>query len=57
MLNEQYLKLWYHPSRDFALEPFQKVVGQDVKNAKVLWMGAMGSTNNRMHGVMSAVAA
>lgn len=57
MLNEQYLKLWYHPERDFKLEPFQKVVGQDVKNAKVLWMGAMGSTNNRMHGVMSAVAA
>lgn len=57
LLNEQYLKLWYHPERDFKLEPFQKIVGQDVKNAKVLWMGAMGSTNNRMHGVMSAVAA
>lgn len=57
MLNEQYLKLWYHPSRDFALEPFQKVIGQDAKNAKVLWMGALGSTNNRMHGIMSAVAA
>lgn len=57
MLNEQYLKLWYHPERDFKLEPFQKVIGQDADNARVLWMGSLGSSNNRMHGYFSGITA
>lgn len=57
LLNEKHLWLWYHPSRNFSLEPFQKPINQQVKVARVLWMGAFGSSNNRYHGKLSAVAA
>jgi hypothetical protein len=57
MLNEKYLHLFVHKDCDFAFEPFQKPVNQDVKSAKILWMGAFGSSNNRMHGKLSAITA
>jgi hypothetical protein len=56
-LNEKYLHLFAHKDVDFAFEPFQKPVNQDVKMAKVLWMGALGSSNNRMHGRLSGITA
>ena len=54
-LNENYLHLFAHKDCDMKFEPFQKPVNQDVKTAKVLWMGALGSSNNRLHGVLSAL--
>lgn len=56
-LNEKYLHLFAHKDCDFAFESFQKPVNQDVKMAKILWMGAFGSSNNRMHGKLSAITA
>lgn len=56
-LNENHLKLWYHPSQNFSLEPFQKPVNQEVRVARVLWMGAFGSTNNRLHGAFTGITA
>jgi hypothetical protein len=56
-LNEKYLHLFAHKGCDFEFEPFQKPVNQDVKMAKILWMGAFGSSNNRMHGKLSAITA
>lgn len=57
MLNEQYLHLYVHKDEDMRFEPFQKPVNQNVKVAKIFWFGAYGSSNNRMHGKFSAVAA
>lgn len=57
MLNENYLMLGVHKDEDFRFEPFQKPVNQNVKVAKIYWMGMMGSSNNRMLGKFSAVAA
>jgi len=57
MLNEAYLMLGVHKDEDFRFEPFQKPINQNVKVAKVYWMGTFGSSNNRMHGKLSAVAA
>jgi hypothetical protein len=54
-LNEQYLHLCVHSQRDFKFEPFQRPVNQDVTVAQILWMGAFGSDNNRMHGKLSAI--
>lgn len=54
-LNEQYLKLFYHPDENFRFEPFQKPINQNVKVAKIYWAGAFGSSNNRMHGALSAL--
>jgi len=57
MLNEEYLHLYYHPKRDFAFDPFLRTGNQDLRTAKIFWMGAMGSSNNRMHGKFTALAA
>lgn len=56
-LNEDYLNLYYHPDEDFRFEPFQKPINQNVRVAKIYWAGAFGSSNNRMHGLMSALTA
>jgi len=56
-VNEENLALFAHKDEDFRFEPFQKPVNQNVKTAKVFWMGAFGSDNNRMHGALTAVAA
>ncbi len=57
MLNESYLHFWVHKDEDMRFEAFQKPVNQNVKTAKIYWMGAFGSSNCRMHGKLSAVAA
>lgn len=57
MLNLNHLHLFYHPKRNMAFEPFQKPINQQVKVARILWMGAFGSSNNRLHGRFSALTA
>ncbi len=57
MLNEKHLWLFYHPERNFAMEPYQKPLNQQVKVSRLLWMGAFGSSNNRLHGKLSALTA
>jgi hypothetical protein len=56
MLNEKFLHLYYHPKRDFKMEDFVKPTNQDAKVAKIFFMGAMGSSNNRMHGKVAYTA-
>jgi hypothetical protein len=55
LLNEDYLHMWVHKDEDMRFEPFQKPVNQNVKVAKIYWFGAFGSSNNRLHGVLSAL--
>lgn len=57
MLNLNHLHLFYHPKRNMSFEPFQKPINQQVKVARILWMGAFGSSNNRLHGRFSALTA
>ncbi len=57
MLNEAYLSLFVHKDEDMRFEPFAKPVNQNVKVAKIYWFGAYGSSNNRMHGKFTSVAA
>jgi hypothetical protein len=57
MLNEKFLHLWVHKDEDFRFEPWQSPVNQAVKVAKVFWAGAFGTSNARMHGKFTAVAA
>lgn len=56
-INEKHLWLYYHPARNFAAEPWQKPINQQVKVSRILWMGALGSSNNRLHGKLSALTA
>jgi hypothetical protein len=53
-LNENYLHLFVHKDEDMRFEPFQKPVNQNVKVAKIFWAGAFGSSNNRLHGALTA---
>lgn len=57
MLNENYLHLDAHSKEDMRFSPFQEPVNQNVKVAKIYWMGVFGTDNARMHGKLSAVAA
>lgn len=57
MLNEDYLHLWVHKDEDMRFEPFQKPINQNVKVAKIYWMGAYGTSNARLHGLLSAITA
>jgi hypothetical protein len=57
MVNTNFLHLFVHKDRDMLFEKFQKPVNQDVKLAKILWLGAFGSSNNRLHGKLSAITA
>ena len=56
-INEKHLWLCYHPERNFSAEPFLKPINQQVKTSRILWMGALGSSNNRLHAKASALAA
>jgi hypothetical protein len=57
MLNEQYLHLCVHKDEDMRFEPFQKPDNQNIKLAKIYWMGALGISNCRMQGKFTAIAA
>jgi hypothetical protein len=54
-LNEDYLHLWAHKSEDMRADDFIKPVNQNLRTQKIYWMGAFGSSNNRLHGLMSVV--
>lgn len=54
-LNEDYMHLWAHKEEDMRFEPFAKPVNQNVKIAKIYWMGAYGSSNCRLHGALTAL--
>ena len=55
MINENYLHLFVHQDEDMRFEPFQKPINQNVKVAKVYWTGALGSSNNRLHGKLDVL--
>lgn len=54
-VNEDNLKLVAHKDEDMRFEPFAKPVNQNLKIAKIYWMGALVSDNNRMHGLLNAL--
>ncbi len=56
-LNESYLSLFVHKDEDMRFEPLQKPVNQNVEVGKIYWMGAFGTSNCRMQGKFTAVAA
>jgi len=56
-INENYFSIYVHKDEDMRFEAFQKPVSQNLRTAKIYWMGAVGSSNNRMHGKLSAITA
>ncbi len=56
-LNEDYLHLWAHKEEDMRFEPFSKPINQNVKVAKIYWMGSYGTSNARLQGALTALTA
>jgi len=56
-INEDYVHLFAHKEEDMRFEPFAKPINQNVKVAKIYWMGAFGTSNMRLQGNLSALAA
>lgn len=54
-LNEDYVHLWVHKDEDMRFEPFQKPINQNVKVAKIYWMGAYGTSNARLHFALTGI--
>lgn len=57
LLNENYLHMFAHKDEDMRFEPFTKPINQNLKVAKIYWMGAFGTSNARLQGVLSALTA
>ena len=55
-LNEKHLFLWAHKEENMRMTEFVSPINQNIKLAKIYFMGAMGSSNNRLHGKLSAIA-
>jgi hypothetical protein len=56
-VNEKHLWLCYHPEANMSKEPFQRPINQRVKCSRFVWMGAFGSSNNRLHFKFSGLTA
>lgn len=56
MLNEEFISLCVHKDEDMRFSGFQKPENQALRLGQVFWMGALCSSNNRMHGRLSAIA-
>lgn len=54
-LNEDYMHLFAHKEEDMRFEPFAKPVNQNVKIAKIYWMGAYGTSNMRLQGALTGL--
>lgn len=57
MANEDHLHLICHRDEDMRMTDFDEPINQNVKVAKIYWMGVLGSTNNRYHALFSALTA
>lgn len=56
LLNEKYLQLCVHKDEDMRFSGFQKPENQNVRLGQIFWMGALCSSNNRMHAKLEAIA-
>lgn len=55
MLNSQFWELKYHSDTNFTPTPFIKPENQDAKVSQILWLGALGVSNRRKHGVLAGI--
>lgn len=55
MINEDYIHLFAHKDEDMRFEPFVKPVNQNVRVAKIYWLGAYGVSNCRLHGALTGL--
>ncbi len=55
LLNQQFFHMIYDSESDFNMTDFAKPVNGDSRLAHILWMGTIGLSNRRKHGVYGKV--
>lgn len=56
-INENYIHLYTHKEENMRFEEFQVPLNQMIKSGRIVWAGALGSSNNRYHGKLEALTA
>lgn len=56
MLNTDFIEFYSDSQTDFITTPFVRPENQDARVAQILWMGALGVSNRRKHGVCYGIA-
>jgi hypothetical protein len=56
-INESYLHLFVHSEENMRMEDLEAPRNQAVKSGRILWAGALGSSNSRYHGKFDALTA
>ena len=55
MLNMQFMKVKVDKETNFSTSDFRKPENQDAKVAHILWLGGIGTSNRRKHGVAGGI--
>jgi hypothetical protein len=55
MINSAFFQIQAHAGTNFASTPFVKPENQDAKVAHILWLGGVGVSNRRKHGVAGSI--
>jgi hypothetical protein len=55
MINSKFFQIQVHAGTDFAPTDFTKPENQDAKTAHILWLGGIGVSNRRKHGVLMTI--
>lgn len=55
MLNTEFFGIQVHKGTNFTPTEFKKPENQDAKVAHILWLGGIGVSNRRKHGVMGGI--
>jgi len=55
MFNMKFMNIQVDRDTNFAPTPFQKPENQDAKVSHILWLGGIGTSNRRKHGVMGGI--
>lgn len=55
MLNTAYFEIEVDAERNFSSTPFIRPENQDARTSQILWLGAVGVSNRRKHGVAGGI--
>jgi len=56
MLNSEYLNFVVHSQADFKMGEFKEPTDQDVRSAKIIWMGNLVTSNRRRLGKLTGIS-
>jgi hypothetical protein len=55
MINENFIQFYCHPKDNMKVGKWQKPTNQEVRIARITWMGQLGTDQRRRHGKLDSV--